>query len=50
MIEVLKFVFSDFWVFLGCHILILSFGWSLAIPFYWANRLKEKKGNQYLNN
>jgi hypothetical protein len=41
MIEVLQFIFSDFWVFIGFHILILSFGWSASMPFYWINRLRE---------
>ena len=50
MVEVLKFIFSDFWVFLGCHFLILSFGWSLAVPFYWAYKLKEKGDGVFFRN
>lgn len=30
MIEVLRFVFSSFWVWLGCVILVATFGTAIA--------------------
>ena len=31
MIDILQFVFSSFWVWLGTVILIATMGWSLAL-------------------
>jgi len=46
MVEVLKFIFSNIWVYFGTLFLIYSIGHSLAMPFYWYYRLKQKKMNK----
>lgn len=43
MLEVLKFIFSSFWVWSGTCFLIMSFGWSMAVPFRALYLLKQFK-------
>jgi len=48
VIEIVKFVFSDFWIYLGTAALFLlgSFGW--ALTFYWLTRFRETKQDAIL--
>lgn len=46
MAEVLEFIFSSFWVYTGTILLIWSFGYALALPFYWYYKLKQNKLNK----
>lgn len=46
MEEVLKFIFSSFWVYSGTIILIWSIGYSISFPFYWYYKLKQHKLNK----
>lgn len=54
MAEVLEFVFSSFWVWSGTCFLIMSVGWSMAVPFralYLLKKLKKTRGvlDRYYN-
>jgi len=46
MKDVLEFVFSSFWVYMGTLFLIYSVGYSLSIPFHWYYKLKQSKLNR----
>jgi len=46
MEETLKFIFSNFWVYLGFLFLIYTIGHALSMPFYWYYKLKQYKMNK----
>jgi len=35
MIEILQYIFSSFWIWLGVMFLIWQIGFALAMPFYY---------------
>jgi len=35
MLEVLKYIFSSFWIWLGTMFLLWQLGFALAMPFYY---------------
>ena len=43
MVDELTFIFSNFWVFIGFNITILTVGYASAMPFYWWYKLKQFK-------
>lgn len=41
MLEILKFTFSSFWIFIGVNILIWNIGLGLAMATFFVFRRKE---------
>ncbi len=46
MLELVKYIFSDFWVYTGVVFLIYSVGHSLSMPFYWWLKIRQVKMNK----
>ena len=41
MVDALQFIFSDFWIWLGFNVTILTIGNGLAMPFYWWYKMRQ---------
>jgi len=46
MAEALNVIFENIWNFLGTIIIIMSIGYSLSMPMFWAFKIRQMKLNR----